>query len=151
MSPYRWWLGWRQPCQQSLGWWRFCRGSDRRHLKTEEGISEVIAFSFTSVIIHRKQINIHHTLNIVCKLVVICEVNECLIAVPADRHGDDNRLPARVEDFSGGWDLPGYQYPYGAQSHEHRTHQRVGIVIVICKRTREGGFTHQEQAGGLWH
>lgn len=52
--------------------------------------------------------------------------------LPADGHGDDDRLPAGVEEFSGGGDPSGYQHPQGAHRHKHRTHQRTGIVIVLC-------------------
>lgn len=52
--------------------------------------------------------------------------------LPADGHGDDDRLPARIEKFSGGGDPPGYQHPQGAQCHKNRTHQWVCIVIVFC-------------------
>lgn len=52
--------------------------------------------------------------------------------LPADGHGDDDRLPARIEKLSGGGDPPGYQHPQGAQCHKNCTHQWVGIVIVFC-------------------
>lgn len=55
-----------------------------------------------------------------------------LMALPADGHGDDDWLPTRVEQFSGGRDRPGYQHPQGAHSHKGRTHQWVGIVVVFC-------------------
>lgn len=54
------------------------------------------------------------------------------MALPADGHGDDDWLPTRVEQFSGGRDRPGYQHPQGAHSHKGRTHQWVGIVVVFC-------------------
>lgn len=60
--------------------------------------------------------------------------------LPADGHGDDDRLPAGVEEFSGGGDPSGYQHPQGAHRHKHRTHQRTGIVIVLCVWRREGLF-----------
>lgn len=72
-------------------------------------------------------------------------MNWSLCALPADGHGDDDRLPARVEEFSGGRDLPGYQHPQGAQRHKHSTHQRADVVIV-CVGRREGGFTHQAKS-----
>lgn len=55
-----------------------------------------------------------------------------LHGVPADGHGDDDRLPARIEEFSGGGDLPGNQHPQRAQRHKNRTHQWAGVVIVFC-------------------
>lgn len=58
---------------------------------------------------------------------------------PADGHGDDDWLPAGVEEFSGGGDLPGYQHPQGAQRHKDRTHQRVGVVIVLCRKKKKVG------------
>lgn len=42
--------------------------------------------------------------------------------VPADGHSNDDRLPARIEEFSGGGDFPGNQHPQGAQRHKNRTH-----------------------------
>lgn len=30
-TSHHWWQEWRQPCQQSLDWWRSCRGSDLQH------------------------------------------------------------------------------------------------------------------------
>lgn len=54
------------------------------------------------------------------------------MALPADGHGNDDWLPTRVEQFSGGWDLPGYQHPQWAHGHKGCTHQRVGIVIKFC-------------------
>lgn len=54
------------------------------------------------------------------------------MALPADGHGNDDWLPTRVEQFSGGRDLPGNQHPQGAHGHKGCTHQRVGIVVVFC-------------------
>lgn len=65
-----------------------------------------------------------------------------LCSVPADGHGNDDRLPAGIEDFSGGWDPPGYQHPQGAHGHKYCAHQRVGIVIVLCTERRDAGFIH---------
>lgn len=67
-------------------------------------------------------------------------------SVPADGHGDDDRLPARIEKFSGGGDLPGNQHPQGAQRHKNRTHQWAGVVIVFCvgiKKQTKSGFRQQ--------
>lgn len=55
------------------------------------------------------------------------------MALPADGHGNDDWLPTRVEQFSGGRDLPGYQHPQGAHGHKGCTYQRVGIVIEFCR------------------
>lgn len=60
-----------------------------------------------------------------------------MLYVPADGHGDDDGLPAGVQQLSGGRDPPGYQHPEGAQRHEHGTHQRVGVVVELCMEKRE--------------
>lgn len=62
---------------------------------------------------------------------VTSALNPFWSALPADGHGDDDGLPAGVEEFSGGGDLPRDQHPKGAQRHKDCTHQRVGIVIVL--------------------
>lgn len=63
-------------------------------------------------------------------------------ALPADGHGDDDWLPAGVEEFSCGGNLPRYQHPQGAHGHKHGTHQWVGIVIVLCTGRTEFRITH---------
>ena len=75
-------------------------------------------------------------------ILLLNNVTWSLCALPADGHGDDDWLPAGVEEFSGGGDPSGYQHPQGAHRHEHRTHQRTGIVIVLCVWRREAPFIY---------
>lgn len=63
-----------------------------------------------------------------------------VLSLPADGHGDDDRLPARVQHLPSGWAPTSQHHPHRQQGHEDGTHQRVDVLPVIWKRQRsEGG------------
>jgi len=56
------------------------------------------------------------------------------VFLPADSHGDNDRLPPGVEHFSRGRYPPGDEHPDGRQGDEEGTNHRVGIIIEFWKK-----------------
>lgn len=52
-------------------------------------------------------------------------------SLPADGHGNDNRLPARVQHLPRGGASSGQHHPDRQQGHKESTHQWVDVSPVI--------------------